>query len=499
MKPKDVTQISRREFLEQFSLGMGALSASMFFSIPLMANEKDLTRTNNPRDILVLGAGLAGLAAGWELNKAGHKVRILEARNRPGGRVSTIREPFPEGLYAEEGALGFSSTYTQSLKYIDALGLDRIPFPMPEKAVVYYFNGKRLEVKPGEPADWPYELTEEEKKLDPFGLVIKYIMEPLPEENTNPEAWDQPPLIDLDKISLYQYMKQQGASEGAIKLIQNTQWFAAEPRETSGLSMAVSDFGLFMSGTSFFQLKNGNDQLPRAMANKLADKIEYNSRVTKLHESGNKAIVEVENSEGKSQYQADYVICTIPAAVLAKIPFEPALPSLKAEALQELPVLDVTRSFFQTDKAFWLSKDLSGAAYTDLPVKQITPYTMDRNPAENPGILESYAMGKEAKALGQLEKQALEDKLLPQMEKVFPEMATHHTQTYIKAWGEDPFALGGPSFPAPGDVSKYLKALQRPHGRFHFAGEYTSILRSTMEGALRSGVDAAREVNQISG
>lgn len=124
---------------------------------------------------------------------------------------------------------------------------------------------------------------------------------------------------------------------------------------------------------------------------------------------------------------------------------------------------------------------------------------MDRNPAENPGILESYAMGKEAKALGQLEKQALEDKLLPQMEKVFPEMATHHTQTYIKAWGEDPFALGGPSFPAPGDVSKYLKALQRPHGRFHFAGEYTSILRSTMEGALRSGVDAAREVNQISG
>lgn len=369
MKPKDVTQISRREFLEQFSLGMGALSASMFFSIPLMANEKDLTRTNNPRDILVLGAGLAGLAAGWELNKAGHKVRILEARNRPGGRVSTIREPFPEGLYAEEGALGFSSTYTQSLKYIDALGLDRIPFPMPEKAVVYYFNGKRLEVKPGEPADWPYELTEEEKKLDPFGLVIKYIMEPLPEENTNPKAWDQPPLIDLDKISLYQYMKQQGASEGAIKLIQNTQWFAAEPRETSGLSMAVSDFGLFMSGTSFFQLKDGNDQLPRAMANKLADKIEYNSRVTKLHESGNKAIVEVENSEGKSQYQSDYVICTIPAAVLAKIPFEPALPSLKAEALQELPVLDVTRSFLQTDKAFWLSKDLSGAAYTDLPVK----------------------------------------------------------------------------------------------------------------------------------
>ena len=83
------------------------------------------------------------------------------------------------------------------------------------------------------------------------------------------------------------------------------------------------------------------------------------------------------------------------------------------------------------------------------------------------------------------------------MKKLFPEIEDHHEKTYIKAWGEDPYALGGPSFPAPGDVSKYLKALQKPHGRFHFAGEYTSILRSTMEGALRSGVDAAKAINDL--
>ncbi|HSP11216.1 MAG TPA: FAD-dependent oxidoreductase, partial [Salegentibacter sp.] len=97
----------------------------------------------------------------------------------------------------------------------------------------------------------------------------------------------------------------------------------------------------------------------------------------------------------------------------------------------------------------------------------------------------------------QMEKQELEDKFLPEMKKIFPEIEAHHKKTYIKAWGEDPYALGGPSFPAPGDVSKYLKALQEPHGRFHFAGEYTSILRSTMEGALRSGADAAKAVNEL--
>lgn len=67
---------------------------------------------------------------------------------------------------------------------------------------------------------------------------------------------------------------------------------------------------------------------------------------------------------------------------------------------------------------------------------------------------------------------------------------------HVKAWSEDPYTLGAVSWPAPGDVGKYLKALQVPHERIHFAGEHTSILRSTMEGALRSGVRAAKEIHE---
>jgi monoamine oxidase len=68
----------------------------------------------------------------------------------------------------------------------------------------------------------------------------------------------------------------------------------------------------------------------------------------------------------------------------------------------------------------------------------------------------------------------------------------------VKAWGEDPYSMGALSFPAPGDVGNYLKALQSSHGRIHFAGEHTSILRGTMEGALQSGVRAAKEVHEAS-
>src|SRR5262245_53537367 len=92
--------ISRREFLH----GAAAAAASLAFrTTPLQAKETS-------KDVVVLGAGLAGLAAAYELNKAGFDVSVLEARTRPGGRVCTYRDPFSDGLYAEMGA-----------EYVDAL------------------------------------------------------------------------------------------------------------------------------------------------------------------------------------------------------------------------------------------------------------------------------------------------------------------------------------------------------------------------------------------
>ena len=82
------------------------------------------------------------------------------------------------------------------------------------------------------------------------------------------------------------------------------------------------------------------------------------------------------------------------------------------------------------------------------------------------------------------------------MDRVHPGIAEYVEGAVVKAWGRDPYAVGHVSWPAPGDVTGHLKALQRPHGRIHFAGEHTTVLRGTMEGALRSGIRAAEEVNE---
>jgi monoamine oxidase len=493
MKKQNFNKTTRKEFLQQLALGTGGIC----FPGVLAAQEFITGKTNSPRNVLILGAGLAGLAAAWELDKAGHKVTVLEARDRPGGRVSTLREPFAQGLYAEEGAAAFSENYTTALKYIEELGLEKVPWTMPEKPVVHHLKGKRFVVTPGEQVDWPYDLTAEERELGPWGIVNKYIIEKLPKEIAQPEGWAESPLIEMDKISLEQYMTSRGASRGAIEMVQNTQWFGAVPEKTSALSMALSDFGLFM-GAAPFLLKGGNDKLPVAMAEKLKKNIRYGVEVNSVNNSAEEVTVTVREAGRVQSFKADNVICTIPAKVMHKVKILPPLPADKQQAVNNLPYLDITRTYLQVKEPFWLKKGVSGSAKSDLITGEVAGHVHPDKTKDNPAILESIVGGPKATAMGKMSEKELLDKTIEDMKKIHPNLEEHYQKGHVKAWSKDPFAMGALSFPAPGDVGKYLKALQTSHGRIHFAGEHTSILRGTMEGALQSGVRAAKEVHEAS-
>lgn len=497
MAAMEGSRFSRRRFLQVVSVGAGA---AMVAPGGLLGGGTERRPGGGGRQrVLVLGAGLAGLAAAWELEEAGHEVTVLEARTRPGGRVLTLREPFADGLHAEAGAAAFSSSYTEANRYIDALGLERADWQMPGLRPLYHMGGRRFAAADDGTVDWPQELTAEERRLGPFGLARAYIGEHLPAGLAEPDAWRRPPLAELDALSLGELMRRHGASEGAVRLVQRTQYYAALPEETSALSVAVSDFGLFMAGTPFL-LAGGNDRLPKAMALRLSRRIEYGVRAARIEQSAAGVVVHAERAGRKQSFTAERLICTLPATVLRRLEIVPDLPAAQRRAVDSIPYLDATRTYLQVGREFWHQEGVTGSAQTDLPIGEIW-----RHPVSEPGaperraILESYVSGPEAARLGELADEDVLEQVLGHLEKVHPSIREHAEGGAVKAWSRDPFALGHVSWPAPGDVTRYLEALQRPHGRVHFAGEHTSIFRSTMEGALRSGIRAAREIEAATG
>ena len=155
-----VMPIHRREFLRLAGLAAGGLClpAELAWALP----QNLAPRQEGAQRVAILGAGLAGLAAGWELKNAGHDVTILEAQLHPGGRVHTIREGLSEDMYAEAGAGRIPNTHNVTLEWVRHFGLEVEPFFPKELSEVALLKGKRVKTLVGKPVDMsqvPLELT----------------------------------------------------------------------------------------------------------------------------------------------------------------------------------------------------------------------------------------------------------------------------------------------------------------------------------------------------
>ena len=242
-----------------------------------------LERQGAPKRVLIVGAGLAGLSAAYELNQAGHDVTVLEARTRPGGRVHTLRDPFPDGLHAEAGATRIPNHHHFTLKYAEMFGLTLDPFEPRDVPSVYRVHGQRIRVTPGQKVEWPYDLTTEERALGVNGMRQKYIWSMLSEvgDVTDPR-WPPETLMKSDQMNRSDFWRSRGASSEAIALLSVGGMDNRADTRSTLLMLRVQ--ALVQKLTHFYKIRGGNDLLPKAFASRLSEKIHYSTAVVKIEQ-----------------------------------------------------------------------------------------------------------------------------------------------------------------------------------------------------------------------
>jgi monoamine oxidase len=247
------------------------------------------------------------------------------------------------------------------------------------------------------------------------------------------------------------------------------------------------------SDSLFYEIADGNDQLATALKRKVKKQFRKASVVTRLEQTETGVVVTYTNADGTQTITADRVICAIPFPILKNIDVSPAFSQDKQQAISNLKLTPVTRTYLQFRNRVWEQNGLSGYGLSDLPIQNT--YSPTLNQFGQAGILASYTGGQRALALSAMSENDRQTYVLNQMSNLFGGMKKQYTGGTSYVWHDDPWALGGFTYFEPGQMATLLPIAQRPEGRIHFAGEHTSAWHGWMNGALESGNRAAQEVN----
>ena len=484
---------TRREFLGSVAAGFAA--AALPHELGAL-QPQDLVRRGEAKSIAIMGAGLAGLSAGYELTQAGHEVTILEARNRPGGRVLTIRQPFADGLYAEAGALFVPSHHTHTMRYVRKFDLPLVNLFPRGNAEMFYIRSKRYIMQEGVGFEWALDLTPEEQAIGPNGMWRKYI-NPVADQITTADQAKWPPkeLEKYDQMTMAEFLKSRGASPDAIALLRMGYldlW--GDGVETSSALGVLRDIALRKNERQTYAIKGGNDQLPKALADRMKSRIKYGAAITRIEQNEKQVTLSYRLAGESKQITADRVICAIPFSVLRTMEVSPAWSASKKMAVDQLPYTSVARVYLQSRTRFWRAQELPISANTDLPIMWLwDPSSMQSGTR---GILESYIAGPQARRVTAMKEHERISFVLEEMEKPYPGIKANFELGVSKCWDEDEWSRGDYAWFKPGQVTSLLPHIARPEGRIHFAGEHASPWPGWMQGALESGNRAAKEVNE---
>ena len=432
-------------------------------------------------DVIVIGAGLAGLHTAILLEAEGFNVLVLEGSNRVGGRVLTMDDV--DGK-PEAGGQQIGPLHARVRSAATDLGL-RMYKPDLGWTGLTVITGNHT-VHGAEWMDSPYNrLVGEERRLLPFQLLKHYI------DMTNPmqalDDWLEPDFAYLD-VPLSDYLKGVGASDEALRQMAVASYTELESISALGELRRELFLTTAYSNGTFDYLEGGMSRLPEAMAAALRVDVRLGQMVEGIvqHNGG----VDVQCTNG-NRFAAQAVVCAVPFSTLRDVVFEPTLPSTKDQVIAQLPYARVTNIFFDVLEPYWELDGLPPLMWTDSPIERV--FTIP----DTDGSVASLWCLINGEADRRLDGMSHEDVMafaLDWLTRLRPAAKGRVKPVKVYSWSRNPFARGHIAYYGPGQIVTFKPEIAKAAGRIHFAGEHTAELHYGMEAAMESGERAAFDI-----
>lgn len=408
--------------------------------------------------VLVIGAGISGLAAARTLQDAGVEVVVLEAKDRIGGRIYTTRI---DGESYEMGASwihGDRKNPVAAILQEQGVSLVRTNW---NRGVVYR-NGKRQDI---------------DEDLEPYFSLVR--------------AFKRTDAEDTSLFALWEQFLQEGALSDDSK---RDLWYRLKIDTETEVGANIADISAKQYGEERglaggdHLVVGGYDHVIQTLAKDVDVRLAH--PVTAIEDTGDG--VRVTTVEG-SVFEADATVVTVPLGVLkaGKVSFMPPLPEKKLRAIDALGMGNLHKTFLSFDHAFW-----DDVTYIGIMRPDDTKWAefINLEPALGRPVLLALHGGSDAEAVASFSSGEIGDRAMAALRTAFPD-APQYTGLVTSQWSADPYTLGSYSYVPPGAALSMYGDIAAPYGAVHFAGEHTNAeYPSTTHGAFLSGVRAAREI-----
>jgi monoamine oxidase len=436
--------------------------------------ERDLRGTR----VVVLGAGLAGLSAARALQQKGASITVVEARDRVGGRVWTLRDGFAGGQHAEAGADLIEEGQRHVLDLARELQLKSVRIL--RRGFAFYGpdrRGRRTVDSSGRA----------------FGQVAKALATWIEDLRVAEGRWDGAVGRRLAGMSVARWLDSIDAPPHLRARVRGFRgFFLADPEELSLLPLVEQFAEWGAPGKDrMFRIAEGNDAMASGLAKSIKGPLLLKTTVRAVQQTVSHVTVTVERASC-AELQADFVVCALPASTLRDVVFSPALPEPQTDAIRSLRYGCATRLLLQFKTRYWQRVGQPMAFGTDLPAGAV----WDGNEQQRGrGILSFLAGGRASAELRERFQSGIDAVLrdIVWLGQPSPVVASRRI-----TWEDDPWVRGGYAYFDPGFDPLWREWLARPAGRIVFAGEHTSTKwQGYMNGAIETGLRAAAEISAL--